>query len=93
MFALNNNMILDKQDDLKIISEVKDTIQRQKVYTLLDEYISADVAERFEIVNKMYLNKYEEEYENFKSTEILFDALMKAVGDLKPAVENVIEKM
>ena len=95
MFVLKNRLIADERyiSDFKIINVAKDIIQRQQIYLLLDEYISADVAERIEIAAKTDFDKDEKEYENIKSIKILFDALLNSVNDLKPVVESIAKRM
>ena len=95
MFVLKNRLIPDERhiSDFKIINVAKDVIQRQQIYLLLDEYISADVAERIEIAAKTDFDKDEKEYENIKSIKILFDALLNSVNDLKPVVESITKRM
>lgn len=95
MFVLKNRLIADEHyiSDFKIINVAKDIILRQQIYLLLDEYISADVAERIEIAAKTDFDKDEKEYENIKSIKVLFDALLNSVNDLKPVVESIVKRM
>lgn len=61
---------------MQIILQKQEDIQKYDVYILLDEYISADVAEMCEDENKIcydYIDKY----------RILFSALIKATNELE----------
>lgn len=83
---ININVILSR------ISYIQDTIEKQNIYMLIDEYIAGDVADE---INR--LAKADDEIEKFnervKAFKCLFTALINAVYDLKPIVEEVLKKI
>lgn len=77
---------------LQYIKDLQRNIQKQEIYILLDEYISADVEERIFAANRRYNDENIRLYENMKSNKILFEALIKAVKELKPFMIEVLAK-
>ena len=87
---INLNKIEKEQREIKKLQGI---IKEQKVYTLLDEYISADIADRIEAAAKNYDSELEQITENMISVKILFVALQKAVDELMPVLEQTLEQM
>lgn len=87
---INLNKIEKEQREIRKLQGI---IKEQKVYTLLDEYISADIADRIEAAAKNYDSELEQITENMISVKILFVALQKAVDELMPVLEQTLEQM
>lgn len=87
---INWNKIEKEQKD---ITKLQKTIQHQDVYTLLDEYISADIADRIEAAAKNYDSELEQLNETMISVKVLFEALQRAVDELMPVLEQTLEHM
>ena len=68
-------------------------INEQIVYSVVEEYISADIADRFYAAAKNYDSELEQITENMISVKILFVALQKAVDELMPVLEQTLEQM
>ena len=87
--------IIPKKVDInmKKINDVQESIQKQNIYLLLDEYISADIADRIEAAAKKYDTENEKLYETAKSMDVLFKALLKAVDELIPVLCETLKKI
>lgn len=87
--------IIPKKVDInmKKINDVQKSIQKQNIYLLLDEYISADISDRIEAAAKKYDTENEKLYETAKSMDVLFKALLKAVDELMPVLCETLKKI
>ena len=81
------------EESQKRIKDIQKTIQEQDIYSLLDEYISADIADRLEVAAKGYDNDIEQFRENAVSVKVLFESLKNAVADLMPVLKQTIEEI
>lgn len=89
-----NDVLTEKIDSYsKQINDAQEVIQKQKVYVLLDEYVSADLAERLEMTSKKYDSEIEKNLEQAKSMMIMFKALITAVDELVPILDETLKKM
>lgn len=86
---ISNNII---NFELEQIKKSNMLVQNQEVYLLLDEYISEDIVEWINILSKRYDNECAKLYDFSKGNIVLFQALKKAIIDLKPIVEKLLEK-
>lgn len=93
--GIQKNKVHDNlvQYTLGKISEVRYTIQQQKVYVLIDEYISADSAYILDYENRKYADEIEKLYYYAKKSIIVFKALKRAVTDLKPIVSEMVRQL
>ena len=73
--------------------KLKEKITDKKIYILLDEYISEDVAVIFKKNKQIYNSEVEELLDNIKSNKILFEALINASNKLKKVAEKSVTKM
>ena len=79
--------------NLNEIDKLKEKITDKKIYILLDEYISEDVAVIFKKNKQIYNSEVEELLDNIKSNKILFEALINASNKLKKVAEKSVTKM
>ena len=95
LYMIKNGRVISEEIDnnIAIIKSSQDLIQKQKIYILLDEYISSDVFERIKVATKTYRSQNEKMYEDIKSIDVLFTALIKAIDELRPVVDKVLKKI
>lgn len=89
-----NQLIINKIDiNMQKIRKSQEIIQKQNIYALLDEYISADIAERLDVAAKKYDSETEELLEKAKSLKILFKSLINAVNELTPVLQGTLKEI
>ncbi len=90
----NKEVLPDKlETNQNVIMQSQQRIQTQKIYMLLDEYISADIEERLNMIGKSYDSIWKELLEKNINSKILFEALEKAVNELQPVLNDTLNNL
>ena len=90
----NKEVLPDKlETNQNIIMQSQQRIQTQKIYMLLDEYISADIEEGLNMIGKSYDSIWKELLEKNINSKILFEALEKAVNELQPVLNDTLNNL
>ena len=93
MFENKKVISVSLEANQNVIMQSQQKIQKQKIYMLLDEYISSDIEERLNMIGKSYNNVWEELLEKNINSKILFKALEKAVSELLPVLNDTIKNL
>ena len=95
MSCIKEKRITNKEyhEYINQLNMLKENVQKQNVYMLLDEYISEDVSERLSMLSVRYNDENEYFYESAKSNKILFQALEKSVRELSPLLNETLRNM
>ena len=75
---------------LKIIKKANNFIEKQPADELLDEYMSPEVAESLIDINKLTDDEDQNMLDTLKVTGIVYDALVKAVDELKDEMDKML---
>lgn len=78
---------------LQLIDNSKKCIVENEMYVLLDEYISEDVIDRLEDLEKEKSDERQRLKKYLENCKVLFGALMDAVNDLQPVVDALADKL
>ena len=75
---------------LKTINKANNFIGKQPADELLDEYITGDVTESIMYINKLTDDEDQNMLDTLKVTGIVYDALVKAVDELKDEMDKML---
>ncbi len=78
---------------LKTVRKANNFIEKQDVYILFDSYISAKVTDAIQKINCVSGDEQKDMIATLETSKIVFNALIEAEKELRPVLEEVLEKM
>lgn len=84
---------VNEKECYKIVKQVISFVEKQLVYKIIDYYIEQDISESMNVVNCITGDPIEEKLKTYKILRHMFEVINKAVDELSPLLDEVLEKV